>query len=187
VRRRRQRAGDVHVRHGRRQSPHATAISGRRRRTSGREGRPTISGSGGDVRSTISGSGYASRPIVPSFRYNGRPTISGSGCDVRSTISGSGYASRPIVSGFGYKGRPTVSGSSYDEVAAREGCGIEPTAVDRIRGIAIQQFGSKDRREMAVNLILPITLVVRLDQSAHRACSYINKRVRAMTFKINDL
>jgi len=154
VRRRRQRAGDVHVRHGRRQSPHATAISGRRRRTSGREGRPTISGSGGDV---------------------------------RSTISGSGYASRPIVSGFGYKGRPTVSGSSYDEVAAREGCGIEPTAADRIRGIAIQQFGSKDRREMAVNLILPITLVVRLDQSAHRACSYINKRVRAMTFKINDL
>jgi len=154
VRRRRQRAGDVHVRHGRRQSPHATAISGRRRRTSGREGRPTISGSGGDV---------------------------------RSTISGSGYASRPIVSGFGYKGRPTVSGSSYDEVAAREGCGIEPTAADRIRGIAIQQFGSKDRREMAVNLILPITLVVRLDQSVHRACSYINKRVRAMTFKINDL
>jgi len=121
VRRRRQRAGDVHVRHGRRQSPHATAISGRRRRTSGREG------------------------------------------------------------------RPTVSGSSYDEVAAREGCGIEPTAADRIRGIAIQQFGSKDRREMAVNLILPITLVVRLDQPAHRACSYINKRVRAMTFKINDL
>ena len=154
MRRRRQRAGDVHVRHGRRQSPHATAISGRRRRTSGREGRPTISGSGGDV---------------------------------RSTISGSGYASRPIVSGFGYKGRPTVSGSSYDEVAAREGCGIEPTAADRIRGIAIQQFGSKDRREMAVNLILPITLVVRLDQSVHRACSYINKRVRAMTFKINDL
>jgi len=154
VRRRRQRAGDVHVRHGRRQSPHATAISGRRRRTSGREGRPTISGSGGDV---------------------------------RSTISGSGYASRPIVSGFGYKGRPTVSGSSYDEVAAREGCGIEPTAADRIRGIAIQQFGSKDRREMAVNLILPITLVVRLDQSVHRACSYINKRVRAITFKINDL
>ena len=154
MRRRRQRAGDVHVRHGRRQSPHATAISGRRRRTSGREGRPTISGSGGDV---------------------------------RSTISGSGYASRPIVSGFGYKGRPTVSGSSYDEVAAREGCGIEPTAADRIRGIAIQQFGSKDRREMAVNLILPITLVVRLDQSVHRACSYINKRVRAITFKINDL
>ena len=154
MRRRRQCAGDVHVRHGRRQSPHGTDISGRRRRTSGREGRPTISGSGGDV---------------------------------RSTISGSGYASRPIVSGFGYKGRPTVSGSSYDEVAAREGCGIEPTAADRIRGIAIQQFGSKDRREMAVNLILSITLVVRLDQSAHRACSYINKRVRAMTFKINDL